>query len=348
MPPHSEGITSVFLMFKVTCLTFFRLRRGQSVPVTGLLFGFWVITVTPDFFSCYGPQEEIMVVADFIQQFQVHTCHWCCWVVQTLQTYTARSNSAIEFASIFCMRDLTCQQLLKWSFIGHCWWHCKVSPCFCVYCLWRDDVNTHNLQPVSWWMKETPKSHCSPHDIVTEGCSESFLHLCLIFLRVKHHILQMHCSFKSTILKLYEHVLAWEGVLRVVTAKLTRLTWKIVIPWHLVAESCPTSHSQFQQWVGGAFRYIFIRHFYKIEGGFDIYICGNFAIYCSVTKQVAWSRQYSDLHLGYVWFEFWLWYDCLEWGFSWISSVSPGKHARVIPVLLSVQCFNFLALELVI
>lgn len=34
----------------------------------------------------------------------------------------------------------------------------------------------------------------------------------------------------------YENILAWEGVLRVVTAKLTRLTWKIVMQWHLVAE----------------------------------------------------------------------------------------------------------------
>jgi hypothetical protein len=29
-------------------------------------------------------------------------------------------------------------------------------------------------------MKETPKSQCSPHDIVTVGCFECFLHLCLI------------------------------------------------------------------------------------------------------------------------------------------------------------------------
>jgi hypothetical protein len=143
-----------------------------------------------------------MVAVDFIQQFQVHTWHWCCLVVQTLQAYTARSNSPVQFASIFHKRDLTCQQFLKWSFIGHGWWQCKVSPRFCVYCLWRYDVNTHNLQPVSLWMKETPKSQCSPHDIVTEGCFECFLHLCLIFLSLKHHVLQVHCSFKSATVKL--------------------------------------------------------------------------------------------------------------------------------------------------
>jgi len=87
--------------------------------------------------------------------------------------------------------------------------------------------------------------------------------------------------------------------------------------------------------------------FTKLREGL-VYFSGNFAIHCCITKQVAWSRHYSDLHFGYVWFEVWLWYDCLEWGFSWISSVCPGKHARVIPWLLSVQCLNSLALELVI
>jgi hypothetical protein len=38
--------------------------------------------------------------------------------------------------------------------------------------------------------------------------------------------------------------------MKVMAAKLNRLIQKLVIQWHVVAESCPTSHSQFQQRVG--------------------------------------------------------------------------------------------------
>jgi hypothetical protein len=209
-------------------------------------------------------------------------------------------------------------------------------------------VNIHNLQPFSLWIKETPKSHCSPHDIVTEGCFVCFLHLCLVLLSLKHHTLQMHCSFKSTTVKLHMKMYWLEKKCWGLWLK-NSLDWlgRLVIQWHLVAESCPTSHSQFQQWVGELSGTSSYDIFTKLREGL-IYFSGNFTIHCSIIRQVAWSRQYSDLPLGYVWFEFWLWCDCLEWGFSCISSVSPGKHARVIPWLLSVQCFNSLALELVI
>jgi 3-deoxy-D-manno-octulosonic-acid transferase len=33
-----------------------------------MLFGFWVITANPRFVSCYGHQEEVLVISDFIQQ----------------------------------------------------------------------------------------------------------------------------------------------------------------------------------------------------------------------------------------------------------------------------------------
>jgi hypothetical protein len=45
----------------MTCLAFFRLGRGQTLPVRELLFGFWVVTVTPDFVSCYDTEMEVVV-----------------------------------------------------------------------------------------------------------------------------------------------------------------------------------------------------------------------------------------------------------------------------------------------
>jgi hypothetical protein len=204
-------------------------------------------------------------------------------------------------------------------------------------------MNTHNLQPISLWMRE---SQCSPHDIVTEGCFECLLHLCLISLSMKHYVLQMPCSFRSAIVKVCMKI-NW----------LEKEFWGL---WLQNSLDCLGSYNtvacsgrklHYTLWVPavsrGAFSYIFIRHSYKIEGGCDI-LQWEFCYLLQLTKQVAWSRHYSDLHLGYVWFEFWPWHGCLEWGFSWFSSVSPGKHARVIPWLLCVQSFNSLAMELVI
>jgi hypothetical protein len=43
--------------------------RGQAFPLRGLLFGFWVTTVNSGFIFCCDPQEEVLVISDFIQQF---------------------------------------------------------------------------------------------------------------------------------------------------------------------------------------------------------------------------------------------------------------------------------------
>jgi hypothetical protein len=45
----------------------------------GLLFGLWVITVNPDFISCYDTEEEVTIVSDLVQQFMAHTCQCSCW-----------------------------------------------------------------------------------------------------------------------------------------------------------------------------------------------------------------------------------------------------------------------------
>jgi hypothetical protein len=55
----------------------------------------------------------------------------------------------------------------------------------------------------------------------------------------------MHCSFirKCTIHS------AWKAKQMIVATKLSKLSQVIAIPWHLVAKSCTTCHSQAYGWV---------------------------------------------------------------------------------------------------
>jgi hypothetical protein len=46
----------------------FRQYPGNDT-LRGQLFGFWVVTVKPGFVFCYDPQQEVLVISDFIQQF---------------------------------------------------------------------------------------------------------------------------------------------------------------------------------------------------------------------------------------------------------------------------------------
>jgi hypothetical protein len=45
-PPQSKKVTSALLMFDLTWLLFFNMTLKE------LLFGFWVMTVKPDFVYC--------------------------------------------------------------------------------------------------------------------------------------------------------------------------------------------------------------------------------------------------------------------------------------------------------
>jgi hypothetical protein len=47
-------------------LRFLRAQGGWGFPLRGLLFGFWVMTVNPGFMSSYDPQEEVLVISNFI------------------------------------------------------------------------------------------------------------------------------------------------------------------------------------------------------------------------------------------------------------------------------------------
>ena len=46
--------------------------RNSVLPLRGLQFGFWVVTVDPGFVSCYGSWKEVFVISNVIQQFLAH------------------------------------------------------------------------------------------------------------------------------------------------------------------------------------------------------------------------------------------------------------------------------------
>jgi hypothetical protein len=75
-----------------------------------------------------------------------------------------------------------------------------------------------------------------------------------VFPSLKQNFTQMHCSFKSAISLISEnrgshltHTIIntrWEATQRGMVAKLTRLTHKIAIQLHIVAESCTICSSR--------------------------------------------------------------------------------------------------------
>jgi hypothetical protein len=58
---HALGVQSDLLHF-------LRAWRASDFPLTGLLFGFQVVTVNPGLI-CYDPWREDLVISDFIQKF---------------------------------------------------------------------------------------------------------------------------------------------------------------------------------------------------------------------------------------------------------------------------------------
>ena len=57
------------------------------------------------------------------------------------------SHYPLEFTGILHIRGLTCWWLLKWEFVNLHWQFCELPSHFCLWNLWRDNLNDHNL---SW------------------------------------------------------------------------------------------------------------------------------------------------------------------------------------------------------
>lgn len=136
-------------------------------PTTGSFSHFWPYPPFPSTQTCNNASPH-------------------CWTTdaKSLQISTSQSSpSQNMLASKFCIRGLNCHQSPRWYCVSLHWWCCKRFECFHLCDLWRDNINTQNLQPkfshVS--IKKTNQKSCSPHGFVTQSSFEHFMSSCFSF-----------------------------------------------------------------------------------------------------------------------------------------------------------------------
>jgi hypothetical protein len=164
--------------------------------------------------------------------------------VQTSWRSTICSSPPVEIANMFYTKIPSCQRSPKWYFVSLHWSICKIPPCFRPCNMWRNNLNTHNFQPVSpcWIEKTTQKSVFSPWH-----CHQKLF----------QHFMCFRCSFTEFEAKLHQPLQncglyltrmtinsLWEARQKVMVAELNWLNEKTAVLWHLVAESCTTCHSR--------------------------------------------------------------------------------------------------------
>jgi hypothetical protein len=68
------------------------------------------------------------------------------WTSNTCCCSFLLSEHPFEFAGMFRMRGLSCQESPKWYFVSLSWWLRRLSSHFRLCNLWRDDLNACSLQ----------------------------------------------------------------------------------------------------------------------------------------------------------------------------------------------------------
>jgi len=61
-------------------------------------------------------------------------------VMKCVLNFVIYSSPPLELAALFYMRGQSCQWSLKWYFFSPYWWFCRLSPCFHLCGLWRDNL----------------------------------------------------------------------------------------------------------------------------------------------------------------------------------------------------------------
>lgn len=114
----------------------------------GLLFGFWIIRIKPDFISSSAYWEEVSAVTDFIERYGSHTYATSSFLQWAIKTQAAQTSAASlrplwEFTGTFHLRSLTCQWPPKWYVIILCWWLCCLHIFICAVC--GGTAQTHTI-----------------------------------------------------------------------------------------------------------------------------------------------------------------------------------------------------------
>jgi len=100
----------------------------------------WIVS-KPNLIIVYVWPLEL--VSDFIPA--VYSRQWATKAL-SLQIYPSHSNPPKEFVVLIYKRSLTYEQSLKWHYVSICSQFCKISPCFQLCQLWKDELNAYSLQ----------------------------------------------------------------------------------------------------------------------------------------------------------------------------------------------------------
>jgi hypothetical protein len=200
------------------------------------------------FISCCEPSDLQRKFWSFLTSsdgsWHTNPCQWPCTSYAEinrmfkvlLQNQTARSTGRVTY-------NLS----PKWHSTGYHGWLCKLSAFSHVCDPWRDNLNAHylplHIQSLVWG---TSKFYVLPMAMSLKAIL-SISHVSdAVFLSFKPKLMQLWCSFvspigkSSIILNINDKKHLYRSNTEVYGSKLTRLTQKTFILWHLVKESNTT------------------------------------------------------------------------------------------------------------
>jgi hypothetical protein len=141
------------------------------------------------------------------------------------------------------LRCITSKLVLHLS----CWQSRELSPYFYLYNLWKSILNAHHLTTkVSLhliWEKDMLAMALFLKGSWRVSCIYN-----AVSLSFKQNLIQLHCSLNHALENCELHFTSttlnthWKGIQLVMATELSRLTQKIPLLWHLMAECCTSCH----------------------------------------------------------------------------------------------------------
>lgn len=132
-----------------------------------------------------------------------NNCHCFCFLVsnnaQTSCISAACTSPPIQNSMPCSTRGLTCQESPKWYTVSFCWFY-NLSPWFHPCNLWRDNLHSHNLQPMfpHILIKKHSRAHSNTFFLLVALSLKSILSIsCVpdaVFQNLKQNWTQIHCS----------------------------------------------------------------------------------------------------------------------------------------------------------
>jgi hypothetical protein len=222
--------------------------EGHAFPLIGLLFGLWVVRVGPCFVSRCVPQEVGLFNSDLSQRFLTHKHAPACarlWALEapTSRRSTACWNSPPEFIDLYSMRCITSRLVLHLS----CWQSRELPPHFYLCNLWKGTLNAHHLTTRVSLHLIGEKDMLTLALFLNASWRVSCFYIA-VSLSSKQNLIQLHCSLNHALENCGLHFTSttlntqWKAIQLVMATELTRLTQKLPLLGHFMAESCTSCY----------------------------------------------------------------------------------------------------------